>query len=375
MKNVLPWLSLKNVKGVGNHLFKKLIDHFHFPENIFQSSIQELAQVKGVSHSIGKAIQAKKITEKEERELELALAKGIRIITMADETYPPLLHHIPDPPPLLYVSGNLEKSTENIAIVGSRNATQYGIKTAKQLSRELIHHSLSIISGMARGIDSAAHYGAIEGKGKTIAVLGSGIDVIYPTENTRLFHKITETGAVISEFPFGTRPEPHNFPLRNRIISGMSLGTIVVEAALKSGSLITSRLAAEQGREVFAVPGSIRSFKSAGTHSLLKQGAKLVENVNDVMEELLPFLNDPVINRSDSDDQIKKIHTRLDSDESIVFKALEPYPIHIDDIIRSTGFDPGKLSGILLKLELEGIVTQLPGKHFSSCEEKTCQNL
>jgi len=375
MKNILPWFSLKNVKGVGNHLFKRLIDQFHFPENIFQASLRELTQVTGVSHSIAKAIQSKKIQPPEERELELAMHKGIQIITMADETYPLLLHHIPDPPPLLYVSGHLEKAAVNLAIVGSRNATGYGTTTAKQLSRDLAHKGLSIISGMARGIDTAAHHGAIEGKGNTIAVLGSGLDVVYPPENKTLFHKITENGAVISEFSFGTRPKPHNFPLRNRIICGMAVGTMVVEATIKSGSLITARLAAEQGREVFAVPGSIRSFKSAGTHRLLKQGAKLVENVNDVMEELLPFINSPEKNNTISDDPIKKIHRMLDSDESIVFKALEPYPIHIDDIIRLTGFDSGKLSGILLKLELEGMVTQLPGKLFSSCEDKTCQNL
>jgi DNA processing protein len=226
---------------------------------------------------------------------------------------------------------------------------------------------------MAKGIDTAAHLGALDVNGKTFAILGTGIDVIYPSENIKLFHEISEKGAVISEFPFGTGPEPYNFPLRNRIICGMSLGTVVVEAGMKSGSLITARLAAEQGREVFAVPGSVRSFKSTGTHSLLKQGAKLVEHANDVIEELLPLLHDPLSEKSDQA-LPKKNNPTLDSDETIVFKALEPYPVHIDDILRSTGFNPGKLAGILLKLELEGVVNQSPGKFFSTCEEWKCQN-
>lgn len=291
---------------------------------------------------------------------------------MEDETYPSLLLHIPDPPPILYVLGNLKKTSINMAVVGSRNASQYGISTAKQLSRELVHHGLSIVSGMARGVDTAAHKGALEVQnGYTMAVLGSGIDVIYPPENKHLFHKITESGAVISEFPLGTRPEPYHFPLRNRIICGMSVGTIVVEATMKSGSLITAKLAADQGREVFAVPGSIRSNKSAGAHSLLKQGAKLVENANDVIEEILPYLvNAESISETPEDrSRTKKKQPMLDSDETIVFKALESYPTHIDDIVRSTGVEPGKLAGILLKLELEGMATQLPGKYFSCCEE------
>jgi DNA processing protein len=369
MNTVLQWFSLKNVKGVGNHLFKKLIDQFQFPENIFKATVEELTRVEGISQPVAKAIRQKKITDHEKREFDSACEKGIRIVTMVDESYPPLLLQIPDPPPLLYVLGNLEKSAVHLAIVGSRNATRYGITTAKQLSRELVHHGISIVSGMARGIDTAAHDGAIEANGHTIAVLGSGIDIVYPPENRSLFQKIKETGAVISEFPLCTNPEPYHFPLRNRIISGMSVGTIVVEAAMKSGSLITAKLAAEQGREVFAVPGSIHSFKSAGTHNLLKQGAKLVENAVDVLEEIQPFLHYHEFSEAVPEVQIKKKHTMLDSEESIVFKALEPYPVHFDDIVRSTGIEPGKLAGILLKLELEGMVTQSPGKHFSSCEE------
>ena len=369
MNTVLQWFSLKNVKGVGNHLFKKLIDRFQFPENIFQATVDELIRVEGVFPPVAKAIHQKKITDPEKQEFESAYEMGIRIVTMVDESYPSLLREIPDPPPFLYVLGKLEKKAVHLAIVGSRDATRYGITTAKQLSRELVRHDISIVSGMARGIDTAAHEGAIEANGHTVAVLGCGVDVVYPSENRSLFQKIKEAGAVISEFPLHTNPEPYHFPLRNRIISGMSVGTIVVEAAMKSGSLITAKLAADQGREVFAVPGSIHSFKSAGTHNLLKQGAKLVETATDVLEEIQPFLHHHESSGASSEVPIKKKHTKLDSEESIVFKALEPYPVHFDDIVRSTGVEPGKLAGILLKLELEGMVTQTPGKHFSSCEE------
>ncbi|MFO7558184.1 MAG: DNA-processing protein DprA [Desulfobacterales bacterium] len=369
MKNKLPWMALKNVNGVGNHLFKKLIECFHTPDSVFNASIQELMGVEGISAALAREIKHNKGENKAKKDLEIACQKGIHIITMADRSYPPLLHHIPDPPPVLYVSGTLEPATDNIAVVGSRNATQYGIAVAKQLCRDLAHRKLNVVSGMAKGIDTAAHLGALAGDGKTFAILGTGIDVIYPSENKKLFHEIAEMGAVISEFPFGTGPEPFRFPLRNRIICGMSLGTVVVEAGMKSGSLITARLAAEQGREVFAVPGSVRSFKSTGTHNLLKQGAKLVEHANDIIEELLPLLQDRSSGKTENQDAPKKNHPTLDSDETIVFKALEPYPVHIDDILRSTGLNPGKLAGILLKLELEGVVNQSPGNFFSTCEE------
>jgi DNA processing protein len=369
MNNTLQWIALKNVKGVGNHIFKKLIERFHTPDEVLRASVQELMTVEGISAALAKSIKCRKGENKAKRDLDIAFQKGIKIITMSDASYPPLLRHIPDPPPVLYISGILEPATDNIAVVGSRNATRYGITMAKQLCRELAHHNLNVVSGMAKGIDTAAHLGALAGDGKTFAILGTGIDVIYPPENKKLFHEISGKGAVISEFPFGTGPEPYNFPLRNRIICGMSLGTVVVEAGMRSGSLITARLAAEQGREVFAVPGSVRSFKSTGTHSLLKQGAKLVEHANDIIEELLPLLQNRLPEKTGNQDPPKKNNPTLDSDETIVFKALEPYPVHIDDILRSTGFNPGKLAGILLKLELEGVVSQSPGKFFSTCEE------
>jgi len=362
MINLLPWFALKSVSGIGNHLFKRLIDHFKSPERIFQASEKELTSIDGVTSNLAFSILRHSIPDDIKPYIDLVKKKGYQIITMADPAYPPLLREIPDPPPFLYVCGHLESTINNIAVVGSRNATGYGITTTKRLCSALVSHGIAIVSGMARGIDTAAHEGALDGKGKTIAVLGSGFDQIYPAENKKLFYKISENGAVITELPLSAEPEPHHFPLRNRIISGISLGTVVVEATKKSGSLITARLAAEQNREVFAVPGSINSHKSTGTHTLIKQGAKLVENAIDIIEEFSYLF--PGENKL-KEDKANTPQSKLSSEEYSIIQILEPYPLHIDDIMRKTSLGPGKLSSILLQLELLGIVQQTPGKFFS----------
>jgi DNA processing protein len=364
MDNIRPWFFLKSVPGVGNLLGKRLIDLFKTPQDIFQASAENLLQVEGVTQRHVAAIKNHKMPRKVEAELDLLARKEYRIITLVDPDYPRLLHEIPDPPPFLYVSGQLDNSVLKIAVVGSRNATGYGLTTTRNLCAGLATLGITIVSGMARGIDTAAHEGAMAGGGKTIAVLGSGLERIYPAENAKLFHRISENGAVVSEFALLTEPEGHNFPLRNRIISGMSLGTVVVEATKKSGSLITARLAAEQNREVFAVPGSIQSFKSTGTHTLIKQGAKLVEHVQDIVEELVPFLESNKRPGNTPPDAADENPASLGVDESQVYKALEPYPIHIDKLVRKISMAPGKISSILLKLELNGMVQQLPGKFF-----------
>lgn len=379
MDSILPWLKLKSVPGIGNHLFKKLIDRFGSPETVLNASPKELSEINGISFNIANAVKNQKTSDSIKREIDLAFQKKITIVTMANDNYPVLLHELPDPPPLLYVLGDMEKSMSNIAVVGSRNATHYGITTATSLCKELVSYGLTIVSGMARGIDTAAHQGTLMAQGKTIAILGSGLGNIYPAENLKLSYRIAENGAVVSEFPIMTAPEAHNFPIRNRIISGMSLGTLVVEAAKRSGSLITARLAAEQGREVFAVPGSIKSFKSSGTHSLLKQGAKLVENAQDILDEISHMVH--VINRpSDSGASNKPgtsnktdnrgILSEFNKDELMVLDALEIYPIHIDELARKISIESGKLAGILLRFELQGIVIQTPGKYFNLSEEK-----
>lgn len=375
MKTVFPWFFLKSVPGIGNHLFKKLIDHFHTPENILNASDNDFSAIDGITGKVISAIANHKMPDKIYKDIELTYEKGFDIVTMADPDYPVLLKEIPDPPPFLYVYGKIESSPENIAIVGSRNATSYGISVAKKLGNDISSFGINIISGMARGIDTSAHHGALKSGNKTVAVLGCGLGNIYPPENKTLFHKIAENGAVISEFPVKEGPAPYNFPLRNRIICGMSLGTVVVEASKKSGSLITARLAAEQGREVFAVPGSIHSFRSVGTHSLIKQGAKLIENAQDIFEEI-PFIlnmnenkkNEQGVTDSNTGNP-KKNAGSLDENELRVIGALEPYPVHIDELSRRLSYPPGNLLSILLKLEIAGVVSQTPGKFFNIKEE------
>ena len=365
MDSIRPWFYLKSVPGVGNLLCKRLIDRFKSPENALQASDQELLQVNGLTQRHVAAIKNHK-PENIEAELALAANKDYRFVTLTDSNYPRLLREIPDPPPFLYVYGRLEGNSANLAVVGSRNATGYGLSTTKDLCTSLASYNLTIVSGMALGIDTAAHQGALAAGGKTIAVLGSGLERIYPVENRKLFHRIAENGAVVSEFPLMAGPEAHHFPIRNRIISGMSLGTVVVEASRKSGSLITARLAAEQNREVFAVPGSIQSFKSAGSHTLIKQGAKLVEHAQDVIEELVPLVPFNQRLENNSPDLTNKNLELLSDDEVRVYQALDPYPVHIDDLARKISMQPGKLLSMLLKLELNGMVQQSPGKLFST---------
>jgi DNA processing protein len=366
--NILPWFALKSTPGIGDLLFKRLIDRFNSPEVVFRATQEDLVDVEGITPRLAASIKQHKIGDSVKKDLDLVVQKGYKIVTLTDNEYPPLLLQIPDPPPFLYVFGRLDGSVRNIAVVGSRNATRYGISTTRRLCHDLVKLEMTITSGMAVGIDSAAHEGALMGKGNTIAVLGSGLERVYPEQNRKLFHQIAENGAVISEFPLKTEPDAHNFPKRNRIISGMSLGTVVVEATKRSGSLITARLAAEQNRDVFAVPGSIQSFKSTGTHTLIKQGAKLVEHARDIMEELEYLIKTPVENDKPADNITEKI-SPLSPDERVVFESLEPYPVHIDDIARKLFMEAGKLSSILLLLELKGIAQQSPGKFFSTRKE------
>jgi DNA processing protein len=364
MDRLLPWFSLKSVPGVGNHIFKLLIDRFGSPETVFKSTFTEIADVDGVNSKTASAILNFKTLSKNKNEIDLIKKKNYRIITLTDPLYPSLLSQIHDPPPFLYVHGTIDRSIKKIAIVGSRKATAYGVTITKRLAQELVSRKITIISGMALGIDTAAHLGALAGHGKTIAVLGSGLEKIYPQKNRKLFHKISANGAVISEFPLHAEPEPHNFPKGNRVISGISLGTIIVEAADKSGSLITARLAAEQNREVFAVPGNINSFKSKGTHRLIKQGAKLVENADDVLEEFRYIFNMDDKKKGTESRPIERI-PELSDDEDKIYRVLGPYPTHIDEIVRKLSMETGKISSMLLQMELKGIIQQFPGKFFS----------
>lgn len=371
VEKVLPWFTLNSVPGVGRYLFKRLLDHFESPECALDASVEDLLRVEGITRRLARKIINHRLPDRVKKDIELVKQNRIRITTMSDSDYPPLLLQLPDPPPFLYLQGNIDEHAKHIAVVGSRNATTYGLATARRLSADLASLGLTVVSGMALGIDTAAHEGALQVNGKTVAVLGSGFKRIYPAANHKLSRMIARKGSVITEFPMLTDPEPHNFPVRNRIISGMSLGTVVVEASRKSGSLITARLAAEQNREVFAVPGSIQSFKSTGTHTLIKQGAKLVENAQDIMDEIAgAFLGTAGVSEpGENHKKTRKNLPQLTDDETRIFKILSPYPVHIDNLARKTAMEPGRLSSMLLQLELKGIVRQSPGKLFSLVDD------
>ena len=296
----------------------------------------------------------------------------IRKITVDDKEYPKNLRNIYDPPKQLYVNGTLLDQDETaVALVGSRRATQYGLEACEKLAYELAVRGVTIVSGMARGIDSAAHRGALRAKGRTIAVLGSGHNNIYPPENEKLYHEIVRNGAVVTEFENDMPPLPENFPQRNRIISGLSLGVVVVEAARNSGALITANFALEQGREVFAVPGKISSATSSGTNELIKDGARLIQSADDIMEEL-SITEVRLVSgdgKGERDEKITRmtkayIYNSLSGDERKIYKILSDEPVYIDDIMSLTNLDSANASKVLLNLQLKKLIKELPGKQF-----------
>lgn len=360
---------MKSIAGIGNTAFFALFDRFGSIEAVFSASAGELTTTPGINKKSAAAIPGFKGWVKIQRDLDIIDKAGIKIITYLDELYPANLINVYDRPAFLYVRGNLNKDDINIAIVGSRLASTYGKYTTERISRELAHKGITIVSGMARGIDSAAHRGALAAQRRTIAVLGSGLDVVYPPENKKLFDAIIENGAVISEFPLGTPPRSNNFPARNRIISGMSYGVLVVEAGEKSGSLITARLALEQGREVFAVPGSIDASVSRGTNKLIKQGAKLIENADDILEEIFPQLEKTkALNAPPSpkmQEEPLKRYEILNEMEKKIIKFISGEHIHVDELISATGLSPADILSALMTMELKGLVKQHPGKFFS----------
>jgi len=357
------WMALYMIPGLGNIAFKNLLAKFGNPEAVFEAGISELIEVEGVRKETARKITNREFTTEPEEELRNAEKFNARIMIYTDPSYPGILKEIHDPPMLLYVKGeDIPVNRTFIAVVGSRNASHYGLKAAENIGEGLATCGVGVVSGLARGIDSASHRGCLRGKGFTIAVMGTGIDVVYPTPNKRLLNQVIESGAAISEFPLGSPPEPRNFPIRNRIISGLSKGVVVVEATKKSGSLITASLALDQGREVFAVPGSIESFKSTGTHFLIKQGARLVENSDDILDEL--GLRQTSFQTSGLWKYGSQGPPDMDEHERKIYEIIEGYPLHIDEIVRLGGMDAGEALGILMRMELKGIVRQLPGKMF-----------
>ncbi len=359
------WVALHLVPGVGRITFKKLVTYFGHPRDVLQATVGQLTRVSGIGHKIAHAIATFDASKEAERELRAVERHGGHIVTQEEAGYPSLLKTIEDPPPVLYVKGELgDPTVPTVAMVGSRRPSTYGKVVAAQLARELAECGVTVVSGLARGIDSTAHLGALEGGGQTIAVLGCGLSYMYPPENLRLAERISRQGAVVSEFPMATKPDRLNFPLRNRTISGCSLGTVVVEAGERSGALITAQWALEQGREVLAVPGNVTAPTSRGTNRLIKMGAKLVERAEDILEELPQYalgathVKPPRREASDSQPDITPDEVRL-------LALLDPIEErHIDWIIEQARLPTGIVSSLLFKLELEGRATQLPGKFF-----------
>ncbi len=363
-------VTLAMTPGVGPVLFTRLVAQFGSPTAVFQARPAELRAVEEMTQAAASGIVNRVAAPVADAEMAKAAEAGATLLLISDPAYPARLREIYDPPPLLYMKGGLvPDDARAVAIVGSRRYTEYGRWVTERLSRDLAACGLTIVSGMARGIDGAAHEAALRAGGRTIAVLGSGIDVCYPREHAGLMAEIVVHGAVVTEFPIGTPPEADHFPRRNRVISGLSLGVVIVEASEQSGSLITARLALDQGREVFAVPGSIGSRTSAGTNRLIKQGARLVEQAEDILEELRPHLGDlarpgaaaiPVEEGTEAGAEGAK-GDNLGAEEARLYGFLTDQPRHIDDLIGRVRMPAQQVSTLLLGLELKGRARQLPG--------------
>lgn len=382
--DLADWIALNMIRGIGPRTANQLIDHFGAPAQVFSASRQSLER-EGIKAETIQELHDSEILEKANAEIERLEQLGASVITLEDADYPALLREIHDPPIALYVRGDLKQACARpcLAIVGSRRCSTYGINAAQSLSRDLAANGLTIVSGMARGIDAAAHRGALEVSretagdvsakgGMTIAVVGTGLELTYPKEHKKLEEEIIANGAVISEFPLGTPPLPQNFPYRNRILSGLCFGVLIVEAAEHSGSLITARLAQEQGREVFAVPGAITSQTSFGPNYLIKDGAKLVQHWRDVVEELPREVRESIlgVNRPNREDEKAPIQpmfeaVALSEDERKLFDLLTAdAPSHVDQLLISSGMCSSDLMTALLGLEMKDRIRQLPGKSF-----------
>jgi DNA processing protein len=371
--HILEWLAISLTSGLGPTRARKLVEHFGGAEAVFHASLTELEST-GIQAVSAQSIATGKSAELAREEIARASAAGVTVVSVEDPCYPPRLKEIYDPPLVLYVRGNPEVLTHpGIAMVGTRHPTPYGSGMAERLACDLAAQGLVIISGMARGVDTASHRGAISAKGKTVAVFGTGVDVIYPKENSRLSEQILALGgALISEFRLGTFAAPQNFPIRNRILSGMSVGVLVVEAAEYSGTRITARCALEQNRDVFAVPGNVTNKNSWGPNTLIKQGAKLVATWEDVWEDLPPEVK-LALTPAPSPESGRGSSASLFPDEGLpphekrilgLLKADEA--THIDELVEKleAEMSPSEIFAALFELELTGKVRQMPGKNF-----------
>lgn len=362
-KNI--WI-LKQIDGLGNSRIKQLISHFGSVENIFEKDFKDLLEVDNYSKILASTVLSARdrysaLEVKFNELLEVCNEKQIKIIDLSDDDYPANLKEIYDAPVLLFYIGKLDPSDKfSIAVVGGRNPTEYGMLCCQKFTNDLCDAGIPVISGMAKGIDAICHHESSKRGMMNYAVLGSGVDMIYPPENTKLYHRIIESGAVISEYPVGSKAVPENFPARNRIISGISLGTLIVECGIKSGALITATFALEQNKEVFAVPGNINSRLSGGTNNLIKRGqAKLVTSVEDILEELSYKLDGNI-----SGAVTEKETEKLNMFEQQIFDVLSTEPMHIDSINERTELSISECLIHLLNLEFKGAIKQYPGKYF-----------
>jgi DNA processing protein len=365
----LGWLALGMVPGLGARYAGKLLSAFGNPEAIFDAPLTEL-EAHGLSAAVAQAIHSREPLQRAEKELARVRELDCRLITWNDRRYPRLLREIYDPPTLLYVRGDAELlNRHTIAIVGTRRPTPYGNQMSERLGRDLAERGLVVVSGLARGIDTLAHRGALDsGRGKTVGVLGCGIDVVYPKENRKLFEQLAGgRGAIISELPIGSYPAPQNFPVRNRIIAGMALGVVVVEGTEHSGSLITARLAMEFGREVYGVPGNASQPSSYGPNQLIKQGAKLVTGWEDVIEELpTPVRAELVpVETATAAERAALVVESLTAPQRTLYALLNPDATrHIDELVELSGLSSSETLAALFDLEMKGYIRQLPGKQF-----------
>lgn len=352
------WCTLRRLPGVGTRTQRELLEHFGPIENIFSASRSQLDKVLAGKSEAVNSILAGPETEAFETELDWQNQPGHHVMVWSDADYPALLREIADPPVLLHVIGNRRAlSNPQVAVVGSRNPSPMGRENAQAFAKSLARAGLTITSGLALGVDAAAHRGALAASGVTIAVAGTGLDRVYPARHRDLAHEIVKHGALVSEFALGTPPLPENFPIRNRLISGLSLGTLVVEAALQSGSLITARLATEQGREVFAIPGSIHAPQARGCHALIRQGAKLVETAQDILEELGPLAS--VTHRIAPDNAAPTL--ALDAPMAALLQQIGHDPVSVDALIERSGLTADAVSSMLLQMELNGLISSCPG--------------
>ena len=383
MIDKLPWLALKSIPGVGPVLFQRLLARFNTPAAVFQARCEDLLAIKGVNRDLARDILGFRAWDRVEAELARLAAAGVEVLLQTDPRFPARLKQIPYPPPLLFLKGTLLPQDDlALALVGTRAASYYGLKTCRRLAGALAVRGVTVVSGLARGIDTAAHQGALENSGRTLAVLGCGLDVVYPPENQKLYEQIPEQGALISEFPLGTPPEAKNFPIRNRIISGLSLGVVVVEAGLKSGTGITVRYALDQGREVFAVPGPIDSPTSLGPHRLIQDGAKLVQDPEDIFSEL-PGLKKGQRALFAAPGRVREVPAAegggptpatipastpapppAPTPEDPLLALLGSDPLSLEEIVRTTRLATSEVLSRLTILELEGLIRELPGKRY-----------